>query len=194
MFDLVNTNNEHQYSLYHSKYIKENKKNYIEYAELALKRFCHYFPTGNSTFYYSYYNLVPFTFGSLAYYDFYKSLKKVIREYTKTDKPLWFQSWLNFHKVDEVLTRHTHENTICHGYVSIEPKITKTVFDDYVIDNKVGLLYIGPGLRYHKVEVVKPFNGYRITIAFDVVDEKTIEMIYASYGNIDVNVGFLPVD
>ena len=88
------------------------------------------------------------------------------------------QSWLNNHTYDEVLRSHDHGCPI-HGYVSIDPKKSKTVFTDgiedniiYEVENNPGLLYIGPGKRYHRVENLEKWEGQRVTMAFDVIDEK----------------------
>ena len=94
-------------------------------------------------------------------------LKKIIRDYLKTDEPLWFQSWLNFHYEDEVLQRHTHEWPY-HGYISVQPHDTTTIFDEYKIKNEIGNIYIGPGNIYHLVKVNKSFTEPRITLGFDV--------------------------
>lgn len=193
-FTLVEQNLEFKYNLYQSKYILQHQDKFIEYALLAHKRLKFYFPDANSTWFYRYYNLVPFTFGSLEYYEFYKNIKKVIRNYTNTNKPLWFQMWLNFHKQQEILERHSHNDSFCHGYISIDPKCTRTVFDNYTINNRAGLLYIGPSERFHHVEALESYNDTRITIGFDVLDVKNVQDSYSKHGSINVNVGLLPVD
>ena len=80
------------------------------------------------------------------------------------------QCWLNYHTPDKVLDWHTHEWNY-HGYISIDPKDTKTVFDGYEIDNEIGNIYIGPGYRYHKVVTKDNFYEPRITLGFDVCVE-----------------------
>ena len=58
-----------------------------------------------------------------------------------------------------------------HGYISIDPKNTKTIFEDgTVINNKVGNIYIGPCNLKHKVEVNEPYEDERITLGFDVIN------------------------
>ena len=83
---------------------------------------------------------------------------------------MWFQSWLNFHKPDQVLDWHDH-NWPYHGYISIDPKGTRTVFKDYEVKNEIGNIYIGPGHRRHKVEVDEVYDGPRITLGFDIHTE-----------------------
>jgi hypothetical protein len=79
------------------------------------------------------------------------------------------QSWINYHMPQEVLDWHDHAWPF-HGYVSIDPKESKTVFEEYKIHNKIGNIYIGPGSRKHKVEVLERFYSPRITLGFDVLD------------------------
>jgi len=176
-------------------YIEENQDHFIEYANLAHERFK--FAFGNkkisSTWFYRYYNIACLTLGSKLYYKMNYDLQKLIREHSKTKKELWYQSWLNFHKQDEVLDWHNHPECLFHGYISIDPKETETEFENYKIKNKTGNIYIGDGQLKHKVNVLKPFEGNRITIAFDVISEDQIEVLYKKYGLIDINLGFIPI-
>jgi hypothetical protein len=174
-------------------YINKNKKHFIQYANLANDRFN--FAHGKKTFtsLYRYYNFSTLCVGSVYYFKLFYDLQKLIREYSKITKPLWYQCWLNFHKNNEVLNWHDHEECLFHGYVSIDPKKTKTEFEKYTIDNKIGNVYIGPASRKHKVNVLENFDGYRITLGFDVISEKEINMIYKKYGKVDVNLGFIPI-
>ena len=45
----------------------------------------------------------------------------------------------------------------------------------------------------HQVNVSSPFEGKRITIAFDVQDELTFRKVIAANNTVDVNTGFMPV-
>ena len=94
------------------------------------------------------------------------------------DRPLWIQSWLNYHKGKEVekeLPMHSHKENY-HGYISILPQDTSTIFKNGLkIDNKIGQIYIGPGDNKndndywdHYVKINKPYEGIRITIGFDI--------------------------
>jgi hypothetical protein len=180
-------------------YIKENHNHFIEYANLAHQRFN--FAYGNktsfnqnsSTWFYRYYNITCLTFGSSLYYKLFSDLQSLIKEIAKNKKPLWYQSWLNFHKPNEVLNWHDHKDCLFHGYISIDPKESETEFEDYKIKNEIGNIYIGKPEKKHKVNVLKPFDGHRITIAFDVVDENCINDIYKNFGKLDVNTGFIPI-
>jgi len=180
-------------------YIKKNHNHFIEYANLAHKRFN--FAYGNktnfnqnsSTWFYRYYNITCLTIGSEFYYKLFYDLQTLIRKISNHKKPLWYQSWLNFHKPSEVLDWHNHSECLFHGYISIDPKETETEFENYKIKNEIGNVYIGNGQLKHKVNVLKPFEGYRITIAFDVISEDEINTIYKKYGKIDINTSFIPI-
>ena len=180
-------------------YIKENHNHFIEYANLAHQRFN--FAYGNktsfnqnsSTWFYRYYNITCLTFGSSLYYKLFSDLQNLFKEITNNKKPLWYQSWLNFHKSNEVLDWHNHYECLLHGYISIDPKESETEFEDYKIKNEIGNVYIGKPEKKHKVNVLKPYDGHRITIAFDVIDEDNVNSIYKKYGNIDINTGFIPI-
>lgn len=128
------------------------------------------FPEKDSTWSYNLYNIFCATSPSPLWYDLLIELKKYIREFIGHEKPLWMQSWLNFHRPEEVLDWHNHEWPY-HGYISIDPKNTETVFDNYKIKNELGNIYIGPGNRMHKVEVIEPFTTPRITLGFDIHEE-----------------------
>ena len=187
------------YIIRNFSYIKENHNHFIEYANLAHQRFN--FAFGNktsfnqnsSTWFYRYYNITCLTFGSSLYYKLFSDLQSLIKEIAKHKKPLWYQSWLNFHKPNEVLDWHNHYECLLHGYISIDPKESETEFEDYKIKNEIGNVYIGKPEKKHKVNILKPYDGHRITIAFDIIDEDNVNSIYKKYGNIDINTGFIPI-
>ena len=180
-------------------YIKENHNHFIEYANLAHQRFN--FAYGNktsfnqnsSTWFYRYYNITCLTFGSSLYYKLFSDLQNLFKEITNNKKPLWYQSWLNFHKSNEVLDWHNHYECLLHGYISIDPKESETEFEDYKIKNEIGNVYIGKPEKKHKVNILKPYDGHRITIAFDIIDEDNVNSLYKKYGNIDINTGYIPI-
>ena len=182
-----------EYMLVNLPYIKNNIKHFKKYADLAYERFKFSYGNKSSTAFHKYYNCVSLLFGSTYYYKMFKDVFKIIRKYSNSKKPLWFQCWLNIHKKDEVLKWHTHYDSLYHGYISIDPKNTETVFENYIIKNKIGNVYIGPSYRYHKVVNKKPYDDKRITIGFDVMDEKTIKKLYKKYGEVDINTSFLPI-
>jgi len=184
---------EQKYIVVNLPYIEENKNHFIEYANLAYKRFQFSYGKTSTTAFYRYYNSISLLVGSKLYYKMFKDVFKIIRKYSKTKKPLWFQCWLNFHTDEELLKWHNHSDALFHGYISIDSKDTETVFEKYKIKNKTGNVYIGPSINHHKVVSKNSFDGKRITIAFDVIDEKTIDKLYKKYGEVDMNTSFLPI-
>tara|TARA_Y100000114_G_scaffold123171_1_gene118677 strand:+ start:674 stop:1204 length:531 start_codon:yes stop_codon:yes gene_type:complete len=143
---------------------------FVDECHFVHENFKKTFPDKDSTWGYHYYNVFAATSPSPIWYDLYKQLRTIVREYVGTEDPLWFQSWLNFHKPDQVLDWHDH-NWPYHGYISIDPKGTRTVFKDYEVKNEIGNIYIGPGHRRHKVEVDEVYDGPRITLGFDIHTE-----------------------
>ena len=59
----------------------------------------------------------------------FKDVFKIVRKYSKTKEPLWIQCWLNYHSDKQVLDWHDHK-WLFHGYISIDPKDTKTIFEN----------------------------------------------------------------
>lgn len=155
------------YIIHQSEYIVKHYNTILTDLEIAHKEFKKLFPDNDSTWSYSVYNIFALTAPSSRFYDVYKELRNLIRSHLGEERPLWIQAWLNYHKQDEVLDWHEHGFDY-HGYISIDPKKTKTLFPTYEIDNKCGQIYFGPGHRQHKVEVLEPYNDYRLTIGFDV--------------------------
>ena len=52
---------------------------------------------------------------------------------------------------------------------------------------------MGPSENSHRVNILKPFDGHRITMAFDVISENNVKDMYHKHGKIDLNTGFIPV-
>lgn len=181
------------YLIKNLSYIKKNQKHFIEYANLAYDRFNFAYGNKSTTSFYRYYNFTTLCFGSKFYFKLFYDLQKLIKLYSKNNKLLWYQCWLNFHKENEVLDWHDHKECLFHGYVSIDSKNTVTEFENYKIKNEVGNIYIGPAYRKHKVNVLENFKGNRITLGFDVLSEKEINILYKKYGKINVNLGFIPI-
>jgi hypothetical protein len=182
MINLIEDNTEMNYRIYNSEFIANNvgmiryegNFHYAKYRKLFKdsKR--------GSTWDYGVYNIFSLASGSTLFYQIYKELLFVIKDYLKDQSSLddysnnvWFQSWLNYHKQNEVLDWHNHFFPI-HGYISIDPKDSTTEFKEYSIKNKIGNIYIGPGYREHRVVVDTPYDGNRITLAFNVATPKTI--------------------
>jgi hypothetical protein len=155
------------YILYQSQFIVDNQADIIQDLQIAHAHFEKLFPDRESTWSYNLYNIFSLTAPSTNFYQIYKELRTLVRSELGNTRPLWFQAWLNYHKPNEVLDWHDHTFEY-HGYISIDPKKTNTVFENYSIENKVGQIYFAPGYRRHKVEVLEPFEGERITIGFDI--------------------------
>ena len=175
------------YRLYHCPFVVEYQKSIIEDAEIAFTRYQMLFDKGGlgTTRDYRKYNIFSLTAQSVYFYVLYQQIVAAVRDYVGDDRPLWMQCWMNHHRPYEVLDWHHHDNI--HGYLSIDPKSTVTEFKTFSIENKPGNLYLGiPGKdMMHRVVVKEPYEGYRITIAFDVV-------YHAPY-NAKANLSFIPI-
>lgn len=128
---------------------------------------------------YSFYNIFSLTSPSPYFYELYGIFRNIVRCHLGA-RPIWFQCWMNFHTPDSVLPWHNHAFPY-HGYISIDPHDTTTLFktyDDfeqevespigYEIENRPGQIYFGPGWRPHKVQVNEEFDRPRLTLGFDI--------------------------
>lgn len=156
-----------QYHLTQLETILNEKEEIMYSLNEAHNVFKTVFPNDESTWSYHKYNVFALTAPSTAWYSLYKELRNFVRGILGDERPLWFQSWINYHKCDEVLDWHGHEFDY-HGYICIDPKKTNTVFEEWTIENKPGQIYFGPGNIHHKVEVLEPFDGVRTTLGFDI--------------------------
>jgi len=184
--ELIGITRNEDYNLYSSPFIINNKNGIIDIATRAYNKFKEVYKTSESTWTYDKYNIFTIMAGEPYSYIIFQQLVAAIRDRVGDGRPLWLQSWLNYHKEDEVLDWHWHdEDYIAHGYLSIEPKNTVTEFEKFTIENKVGNLYIGktgPGYN-HVVRVREPYEGIRITLVFDVKDSCTATK----------NLSFIPI-
>lgn len=165
-----------QYSTHDLKCVIENHDAYVKECTKAYYLFQKNFNDTDSTWNYWRYNFFVMMGRNKLFYNLFKEVSAIVRKKVGSDQPIWCQSWINFHKDYEVLNWHTHDFEF-HGYISIDPKKTKTIFkdwnrenstgDEWEIENKVGNLYLGPGEVPHKVEVLEAYNGNRITIGLD---------------------------
>ncbi len=159
---------EHGYLLYQSEHIVKHLDLIKDDLDIAHRLFKKAFPEKDSTWGYDQYNIFALTAPSTTFYTIYKELRDLVRGELGDTRPLWFQSWVNYHTYDQLIHRHHHDFEY-HGYISIDPKKTKTVFDNYEIINKPGQIYFGPGYnRFHHVEGLEPFEGIRTTLGFDI--------------------------
>jgi hypothetical protein len=194
-------NKEWQYMTVQVPYIAENIEDIKRLTAVGVDKFKrkfhnqnHAIGTENITWQFANYNVFGVCSCNQWFYEIYKSLIGLIKEYHKAEglevpSQLWLQSWINSHTTNQVLRTHNHDWPL-HGYISIEPKKSHTVFTDkpngkelYRIENKVGQIYLGPGYRFHHVEVLEPFEGERITFGYDLEHRDRI---------FD-NMGFFPI-
>lgn len=159
------------YKVWDIEFVEANKDLFVEQSFMFHKAIQQAVNDEDTTRSYRKYNIFQITGGSLGFYVLFKNVTQNIRDYVGDDRPLWMSGWLNFHKSSEVLDWHDHYGSLCHGYLSIDPKNTTTKFEDYDIENKVGRMYLGPSERLHKVVVNEPYEGHRITLGFDVSDD-----------------------
>lgn len=194
-------NEEFQYMVIDVPHIRDNLENIQRITQLGVDKYKRKFNlrnhaggTDNITWQFGNYNVYGLCSCNQWFYDIYKTLIQGLRDYyrlsnTPVPEQLWMQSWINSHTPNQVLKTHNHDWPL-HGYISIEPKDSDTVFTDkpngvelYRVKNKVGQIYIGPGYRFHHVELQAPFVGERITFGFDLEHRDRI---------FD-NIGFMPV-
>ena len=166
------------HKIYKLNYIVNNHENFLVECKKAYNHFVKTFNTKDSTWHYTKYNVFCLTSTSLLFYNLFKELNSIIRDYVQTDQPLWLQSWLNYHNlniVENKLKLHSHQGHY-HGYICIDPKDTNTIFKNGLsIKNNIGQIYLGPGRQSdptrgydHRVVVNSPYEGPRITLGFDV--------------------------
>jgi hypothetical protein len=167
--------------------VKNNQEVYInQCVELHAVLTRLYGPIDTTQLYWRY-NLFNISCSSVAFYRLWKEINIKIREYVGDSRPLWMTGWLNFHSSNEVLDWHNHKLSVCHGYISIDPKNTVTEFENYAIENIPGQLYLGPSEQMHRVVVKEAYTGPRITIGFDVSDKQNEDHINSNFHS------FIPV-
>ena len=123
----------------------------------------------------------------MLFYKLFKELNSYIRDFVGHSNPLWMHSWLNYHETPKKLSKilgkeqgyHGHASKY-HGYISIDPQDTTTIFKNKLqINNKIGQIYIGPGNFLlkdnfdfdHCVIENSPITKPRITIGFNFHEE-----------------------
>ena len=189
----IENNIAHDYVLFKSDWVADNMESFVLDSKLAHSRFDYAFSHNNigSTWNYRYYNIFNLTVDSVLFYGLYKQIMKAIRFKVGDDRPLWFQSWLNLHVPGSIkeLSWHNHVGSIYHGYISIDPKNSTTRFDNYAVKNEPGLMYIGPGDRFHEVIIHEPFDTPRVTLAFDIWGSWEVPR----HDTLDVSLAAIPV-
>lgn len=159
-----------------SSLIVDNIEEINESLNFAIFKYHDNFGDHEMTTNHAKYNLFSLLSLDLNFYNLYAELQHRIRGVLGYDKPLWMQAWLNRHSEGAVLDWHDHAWP-WHGYISIDPKKTNTVFrnpkdgTEFRVENKPGQIYFGKGNIFHKVEVLESYHDLRTTIGFDVTDQ-----------------------
>jgi len=203
--------------LYFSEYVPTYQKEIIEESLIVSDKVCRlydgmvadhrkgvykYSGNLNSTWLYPVYNIFAAASPSNHFYYLNGFINSAVKNHFHAvlkyppDTQIWMQSWINFHSSEDILKKHNHLFS-WHGYISIDPKDSKTVFFDkngkenYYVENKPGLMYIGPGDIYHEVRLNTSMqNGdHRITLAFNIMTSHDPDF---SYNMIDGS-SFIPV-
>jgi hypothetical protein len=158
------------YRIYKSELIIQNQVEMIEHINASHLVHQLGFQSQSSTWTYSDYNFFSLSAPSPLFHTLFLELRDLINEYVP-ERMKWVQCWLNYHSPKQVLDWHDHEWDY-HGYISIDPKNTRTQFREYDIKNEVGNIYIGPGNREHRVIVDDDYDSPRITLGYDVLVHK----------------------
>jgi hypothetical protein len=153
-----------------SEFIINNHHEIVQETYKIYKKYQDEFNNDDSTWNYYKYNIFALSSPSVLYYEIFLELVEFLLKYFNDGNRYWFQSWLNFHSKDDVLDWHNHKWPY-HGYICIDPKNSRTIFENYSIKNEIGNIYLGKGHRKHKVEVLEDYDDFRITIGFDICDE-----------------------
>lgn len=187
---LIDQGENPKYRVYSSSEIINNKEEFVREIESSRNSLKTIYPDIDSTWGYNVYNLFAVSAGYEMFYNLYKDLQYIVRDYLQTDEPLWMQSWANYQYENDVLDWHAHFDWACHGYISIEPQDSITMFQGFEIENKVGNIYIGPSDVQHKVYVKNPYEGHRITCGFDI---GTKDVLLDMQERNAINISFMPI-
>lgn len=187
---LIEDNKEFNYKVWRSSEIVDNKDEFVRQIESSRNSLKAIYPDIDSTWGYNVYNIFAVSAGYEMFYNLYKDLQFVVRDYMQSDEPLWMQSWANYQYENDVLDWHAHFNWTCHGYISIDPQETTTIFEGFEIDNEVGNIYIGPTNVQHKVYVRKPYDKHRITCGYDIA---STDILLKMQEKNEINISFMPI-
>jgi hypothetical protein len=179
-----------KYKVYSSSEIIDKKDEFIREIESSRNSLNAIYPDIDSTWGYNVYNLFAISAGYKMFYNLYKDLQYIVRDYLQTDEPLWMQSWANYQYENDLLDWHAHFDWACHGYISIDPKDSVTMFENFEIKNEVGNIYIGPSDVQHKVYSNGQYEGHRITCGYDIGTEETL---LAMQERNAINISFMPI-
>ena len=162
-----------------SSLIENNLKGFEGILDFARFKFNDLYGHEEFTKAYPTYNMFTLTATDSLMYQLFKELQVMVRS-VLGEQPLWIQCWMNYHTQSEVLDWHNHDWP-WHGYITIDPKKTNTVFEDITIENKPAQIYFGEGHKKHKVEVLEPYEGHRITLGYDITNKAGERSKYVSF-------------
>jgi hypothetical protein len=166
--------------LYKSQTIIDHQQEMIEVIEESLLYHKEYFGGGTPTWTYKGYNTFGITSPSTLFHQLYLELREIVKENVSSER-MWMQSWINYHEDQKVLGWHSHSWPI-HGYISIRPHKSRTVFRDYEVVNEIGNIYIGEGNKEHMVVIDEDFDTPRITIGYDILLESDLTEVRDNMG------------
>ena len=133
-----------KHKIYQSEVINKHPSHFVKNSIIAHNSLLKKYNIKDSTWEHSQYNFFSLTSSNLLFFELYKELRNFIKDYIGDNRPLWFQSWLNFHPnntVEKELSFHSHQYPH-HGYISIDPQNTTTIFKNGLkIKNKPGQIY-----------------------------------------------------
>ena len=179
-------NKQYNYSIFKNEFLIENQNHFINDIKISRNFLIKELKTDDLTWMYQKYNIFSILAGSNYLWNLYKDIGLCVQKHIldnlqqELPKNMWMQSWLNFHTKDQLLKKHNHADKgkgYMHGFISIEPRNTKTIFYEtyedekpiYHIDNEIGNIYIGDGNKWHEVISNSGFDGERITLGFDIM-------------------------
>ena len=154
------------YKVYKSQTIIDNQEEFVADCSLLFKHIAKDVNNYDTTWTYDQYNIFAYASPKKIWTDLFRELREYATDYLGTDRDLFYQSWLNHHMGNNLLDWHTHTWPY-HGYISIQPLDSKTIFENFEINNEIGNIYIGPGDLRHKV-VCDDVYTPRITLGFDI--------------------------
>jgi len=187
---LVKEGSDPRYKLWRSSEIVNNKEEFVRQIESSRNSLMSIYPDIDSTWGYNVYNIFAVSAGYEMFYNLYKDLQFIVRDYLQKDEPMWMQSWANYHYENDLLDWHAHFGWECHGYISIDPKNSTTMFDGFEINNEVGNIYIGPSTVQHKVYSNGQYDGHRITCGFDIGSK---DVLLDMQERNAINISFMPI-
>ena len=107
MIKCTEKNTKYKYKLYQSSFVQGDLEQFKYDSKLAFANYNRLFGKNNtnSTWGYNLYNIFQISAGSLCFYKIFVELREAIFDFIDDDMqdPIWFQSWLNYHKSNEVL-------------------------------------------------------------------------------------------